>query len=252
MKKVKIEVCVESMHSALIAQQQGADRVELCAALTEGGITPSIGMVQRVTSRLQIGVNVIIRPRRGDFCYSDEEFECMKQDIAALRPYGVGFVFGLLTPAGEIDLERTRQLVELARPATVTIHRAFDAARDPFDALEACIASGVDRILTSGMQTLAIEGVALLQKLVRQAAGRISIMPGSGVNSDNIVFIVSQTGCEEIHLSAKARSSGAMTYRKKEVPMSNSSPLSEYELEQTSPELLGRAVAKVRDWEMSR
>ncbi len=247
MENVKVEVCVESVYSAMVAQKEGADRVELCAALTEGGITPSIGLVKKVRTALQIGVNVIIRPRRGDFCYSEEEFECMKEDIKSLRTLGVdGFVIGILTPDGEMDVVRMQELVSLARPASITIHRAFDAAKDPFKALDDCIALGAERILTSGMEDKAEKGIPLLKQLVVKAQGKISIMPGSGVNDHNICSILEKTGAKEIHLSAKERINSCMQYRKKEVPMSNSLPLSEYELERTSSDLLHRAIQKVR------
>lgn len=248
MRGKTIEVCVESLYSARVAQEQGADRVELCAALTEGGITPSMGMVKIVRDALQIAVNVIVRPRRGDFCYSDEEFECMKQDIIFLRTMGIdGLVFGILTPDGNIDVPRMRKLITLARPLSVTVHRAFDAVCDPMKALEDCISLGADRILTSGLATKAEEAIDMLTLLVKKAEGRISIMPGSGVNDCNIVPILSQTGAHEIHLSAKERIDGNMLFRKKEVPMSNSTPLSEYELERTSDKLLKRAIEKVRN-----
>lgn len=245
MKTTKIEVCIESVESAVIAQDCGADRVEVCSALSEGGITPSLGLVHRIREKLNIGVHVIIRPRRGDFCYSDDEFACMKNDVKFFREIGVdGFVFGILTKDGEIDCQRCREIIECAGKVSITFHRAFDAVKDPFKALEDCISLGIDRILTSGLRQKAEEGIPMLKQLTERAKGRIIILAGSGINENNIEKIIRETGVKEIHLSAKERLQSVMEYRKEEIPMSNSSPISEYELERTSSTLLINAIKK--------
>lgn len=246
MKPIKVEVCVENLASARIAQECGADRIELCSALSEGGVTPSAGLIRTVRRELHIRMHVLIRPRRGDFLYNDDEFACMKEDVRTAKELGAdGVVIGMVTAEGEIDRERTAALITLARPMSVTIHRAFDSVKDPVAALETCIELGVDRILTSGQQQKAEAGIPLLKQLVSLAGDRLTILPGSGVHAGNILRILEETGASEIHLSAKERIEGKMTYRKEEVPLSNSVPLSEYEVEQTSPVLLRNAMLQI-------
>lgn len=246
MKPIQVEVCVENLTSARIAQEAGADRIELCSALSEGGVTPSAGLIRTVRQALHIRMHVLIRPRRGDFLYNDDEFACMKEDIRTAKELGAdGVVIGLLTADGAIDMPRTAALITLARPMSVTIHRAFDSVQDPVAALQSCIELGVDRILTSGQQQKAEAGIPLLKQLVTLAGDHLTILPGSGVNAGNIQRIIEETGASEIHLSAKERIEGKMTYRKEEVPLSNSMPLSEYEIEQTSPILLRKAMQQI-------
>jgi copper homeostasis protein len=169
---VLFEACVDSVEVALAAQAGGADCVELCADLLEGGCIPSAGTIQLAHRLLQIALNVIIRPRGGDFYYSDVEFETMKLEIELCKRIGVdGVVIGLLNPDGTVDVERMRTLIELARPLSVTCHRAFDVSRDPFEALETLIGLGVDRILTSGQEPSPLEGLELIAELVRRASG---------------------------------------------------------------------------------
>ena len=199
-----IEIVVFNIESAIQAQLGGADRIELCDNPGEGGTTPSIGVIEQVKKNLNIDVYVMIRPRGGDFCYSDHEFASMQRDIEACKQLKVeGVVFGILTSDGKIDVERNKWLINLARPMKVTCHRAFDMTRDPVEALEDCISIGFDRILTSGQQPHAIKGVEVINELVKQAKGRIVIMPGSGVNEDTVGEIVSKTGAKEIHFSAR-------------------------------------------------
>ena len=191
---VLFEACVDSVEAALAAQAGGADRVELCADLLEGGCTPSAGTIQLARRLLQIAMNVIIRPRGGDFCYSDVEFETMKLDIALCKQLRVdGVVIGLLTPDGSVDVERMRVLIELARPLSVTCHRAFDVSRDPLEALETLIGLGVDRILTSGQEPSPLEGLELIAELVERAGDRVIIMPG-GVSERTVGRIVAGCG----------------------------------------------------------
>lgn len=209
-----VEVCANGVESCLAAQEGGADRVELCAGIPEGGTTPSYGeiMVARrvlTTTRL----HVIIRPRGGDFLYSDLEVERMAADITVCRDLGVdGVVFGCLRADGSIDVERNRYLMECASGMSVTMHRAFDRTADPALALEQVIDLGFDRILTSGQQPQAIQGVDLLAKLNRQAAGRITLMAGSGVNEQNIRTIRDVTGLHEFHFSGRESRPSAMQY----------------------------------------
>ncbi len=209
-----VEVCANGVESCLAAQEGGADRVELCAGIPEGGTTPSYGEIKvarRVLTTTRL--HVIIRPRGGDFLYSDLEVERMAQDIGMCRDLGVdGVVFGCLKADGTIDVEKNRYLMECSRGMSVTMHRAFDRAADPQRALEEIINLGFDRILTSGQQPKAVQGVELLAKLNRQAAGRIILMAGSGVTEQNIRDIREATGLHEFHFSGRESRPSAMQY----------------------------------------
>ena len=209
-----VEVCANGVESCLAAQQGGADRVELCAGIPEGGTTPSYGEIKvarRVLTATRL--HVIIRPRGGDFLYSDLEVERMAVDIAVCRDLGVdGVVFGCLKADGTIDVEKNRYLMECSQGMSVTMHRAFDRAADPEQALEQIIALGFNRILTSGQQPKAIQGVDLLARLNRQAAGRIILMAGSGVTEQNIKEIRDVTGLNEFHFSGRESVPSAMQY----------------------------------------
>lgn len=198
--KFLLEVRVDSVESAIAAQKGGAARVELCDNLFEGGTTPSAGMIKAAREHLRIGLHVMIRPGGEDFCYSDIEFEVMKKDISIAKQLGAdGVVFGLLNPDHTVDLERTRDLVQLARPLRVTFHRAFDLATDSFQALEDVVSLGIDRILTSGREKTALAGLPLITRLVQAAAGRVIIMPGSGITPQNVRTILAASGAAEIH-----------------------------------------------------
>lgn len=212
---VKVEVCIDSLEGALAAQQGGAHRVELCDNLLEGGTTPSAGTIVLARQLLEIDLNVIIRPRGGDFCYSELEFEVMQYDIEqAKRRLGAnGVVIGLLKEDGTIDRERTAQLVEIARPLSVTFHRAFDMCREPHEALETLIELGIDRVLTSGQEASVLEGLDVITELVRQAGDRIIVMPGGGITRRNIHKIVSQSGVKEVHVSGRVEVESSMRYR---------------------------------------
>lgn len=199
---MKLEICIDSVESAIAAQMGGADRLELCSALSEGGITPSAGLIRQVCSQVSIPVFVIIRPRGGDFVYSDSEFQVMCGDIVTARELGCqGVVLGLLTASGQVDIERVRALVELARPMSVTFHRAIDAADHLEDAVEAAIQCGADRILSSGGRNSALDGAPALGRMRTRAAGRIAIMAGSGVRVGNIREIIQISGIDELHTS---------------------------------------------------
>lgn len=198
--KPLIEVCVESVEAAVAAEAGGAARVELCDNLAEGGTTPRVGVIAAAREQLRIPLHVIVRPRGGDFCYSDIEFDVMTRDIALARQLGAdGVVLGILLPDGRVDVERTQTLIALARPMSVTFHRAFDMTRDAFEALDALIDLGADRILTSGQQPSVIEGLGLITALVRHADGRIVIMACGGVNEDNAARVVAESGVRELH-----------------------------------------------------
>ena len=232
-----IEICVNSVESALRAQQGGADRVELCENLFEGGTTPSAGSIAVTRRRLiTAGLMVMVRPRGGDFLYSDVEFETMQHDVRMARELGAdGIVLGLLTPDGHVDVPRTTELVALAGPLPVTFHRAFDMAADPFRALEDLAGLGVARILTSGRERSAFEGAALIAQLVRQSAGRIILLPGGGIHERNAAAVLAQTGATELHLSANARQASGMTYRNPALHLGSALYPPEYEITVTDP-----------------
>lgn len=217
---MRIEICVDSVEGALAAQRGGADRVELCANLLEGGTTPSAGCIKLARQRLTIGLHVLVRPRGGDFLYSEPEMDVVREDILAAKALGAdGVVLGCLTARGDIDLARTRELIALARPLNVTFHRAFDMCRDPRQALEELISLGVDRVLTSGQEASCLEGLDLLAELHRQAAGRIIVLPGGGITPRNARRIVEATGVSEVHLSARSSVESRMEFRNARVFM---------------------------------
>ena len=199
-----IEVCVEDVAGVIAAEQAGAQRVELCADLIEGGLTPSYGTIQLARQKTRIPIHVLIRPRAGDFCYSADELEVMLADMQVCKGLGVqGVVIGALTSEGDIDAAQTLLLLEAARPLSVTFHRAFDVCRNPEEVLEELIALGIDRLLTSGQQKSAVEGIPLLRKLQQQASGRITIMACGGIRAHNVKQVLEQTGVSEIHFSAQ-------------------------------------------------
>jgi copper homeostasis protein len=224
------------VEGGLAAQEAGAGRVELCASLVEGGVTPSAGMIQALRSRLSLPLHVLIRPRGGDFCYSGPEFEVMQRDIALAKESGAdGVVLGVLREDGAVDLERTGALAALARPLSVTFHRAFDLARDPVEALEDLIRLKIDRLLTSGQEASALEGLGLIADLVRQAGGRIVVMPGGGVHEQNIRRIVEETGVTEIHASGSGSVESRAAHRNARVSLGRAFEPSEYTRRVTDP-----------------
>ena len=216
-----VELCAYSLQSCLTAQAAGAHRIELCGGRAEGGTTPSAGLIQLARQHLTIPLYVMIRPRGGDFLYTDSELDVMRADIEVAKKTGVdGLVLGVLRANGTVDTERTQQLVYQAHPLPVTFHRAFDMTRDPQEALEAVIQTGAIRILTSGQQTTAESGLPLLRQLVKQAAGRIELMAGAGVNPTNAGALI-EAGVDALHLSGSARHDSAMTYRQPAVSMAS-------------------------------
>ncbi len=209
----KLEVIAFNIESCQLAQQSGAHRIELCDNPGEGGTTPSIGMIKAARKKVDIELFPIIRHRGGDFLYSDEEFEIMKEDILQCKNLSCdGVVIGLLNADGTVDKTRTSQLVNLAYPMSVTFHRAFDRANDPFKAMEDIIECGCERILTSGQQPSALEGIELISALIKKAEERIIIMPGSGLRSDNIISIAQQSGAVEFHSSARMTTDSKMNF----------------------------------------
>lgn len=239
-----LEVVVYTIESAMNAQKGGADRVELCDNPGDGGTTPSYGTMEVVRQALGIDVYAMIRPRGGDFVYSSEEYFAMRRDIEMCKRASMdGVVFGVLKPDGTLDKNKCKKLIELARPMKVTCHRAFDMTRDLMETLEDCIEVGFDRILTSGGQAQAVLGTEMIAKLIHQANGRIAIMPGSGVNENNVTEIVKRTGAHEIHFSAVAYRESQMQFRNEAIVGMGSAQGAEFKLRTVDPEI----VRKIRE-----
>jgi copper homeostasis protein len=197
-----LEICVDSVESAVAAERGGAQRVELCSDLLEGGITPSPGLLELVRKRVEIDVFAMIRPRGGDFCYTDEEFAVMKADIEhAKQFFADGVVLGILDAEGYVDVERTRELVEVAKPLPVTFHRAVDVSADFADSLERIIASGAKRVLTSGARRRVADSTQDISAAIERTRGRLTIMAGGGLNPENIRTVAEETGAQEFHAS---------------------------------------------------
>ena len=242
-----IEICVEGIDGLIAAQEAGADRVELCASLLEGGLTPSLGTVHVALGRATIPFHVIVRPRGGDFLYSDAEFASMVQDVNALREIGVaGVVVGCLTADGAIDEGRMRTLVDAAGPLNVTCHRAFDMTNDPLAALEALIRSGCNRVLTSGQRDSAEDGAALLGQLVAAAGDRIIIMGCGGLTEENIGAVKAQAGLGELHFAALKDVPSGMLYRNPNVGMGGTDLDREYRNTLTDGPAVARTIAAAR------
>jgi copper homeostasis protein len=218
--RVLVEVCVDSLASAIAAERGGAARVELCSSLIEGGITPSSGLIEVTRTAVSLPIHVMIRPRGGDFCYEDDEFEIMRRDIAVAKQLGAnGVVLGILDVHGNVDVARTRQLADLARPLCVTFHRAFDMSTDLFRALDDVCAAGIDRLLTSGGQATSLQGQETIAQLVRKSEGRVVVMPGSGIKPENVHGLVTQTGAKEIHVGLRSAHPSPMLHRNPRVSM---------------------------------
>jgi len=233
-----LEVCAASLASGIAAQQGGADRIELCANLNEGGTTPSPGTIQSVRKFCTIEIYPIIRPRGGDFLYDEGELEVMTRDILFCKNAGCdGIVMGILHADGQVDKDQVSRLVELAWPMGVTFHRAFDMTADPNQALTDILDTGCERILTSGQQPTALEGAPLIADLIRQAAGRIIIMPGSGIREHNIAALVRETGATEFHTSARITLAGRMNFKNPLIALGNDGK--EYELSVTDARQVG-------------
>lgn len=244
---LKIEICVEGIDGLVAAQHGGADRVELCASLLEGGLTPSLGTIREALRVATIPFHVIIRPRGGDFLYSELEFQSMLEDVRAIRAMGAaGVVFGCLTADGRIDEARMTALVEAARPMATTCHRAFDMTRDPEEAIEALVRAGVDRVLTSGQRDTAVEGIPILRRAVAAARGRIRIMACGALDAGNIADVLRQSGADELHFAALRTDRSAMTYRNEHVGMGGTAIEREFELTVTDGDAVRRTIAAAR------
>jgi copper homeostasis protein len=227
--KRKLEICCYSVESAITAEKVGADRIELCDNYSEGGTTPSYAAIQISVEKLKIPVNVIVRPRGGDFLYSDVEYETIKQDVLAIKKLKAnGIVIGFLKANGEIDLGKTREIMDLAKPMEVTFHRAFDMCKDPLKALGQLKEIGITRILTSGAKNRAPDGIDLLTELVDKAGNEIIIMPGSGVNSNTIGKLIRKSKALEFHSSAKTFENSKMDYFNKDISMGGVESVDEF------------------------
>jgi copper homeostasis protein len=232
--KPLIEVCVDRLDSVQVCADAGVDRIELCAALSEGGITPSIGFLRSARKIFSGKIMMMIRPRAGDFLYSDGELELMQNDIRLAIDHGAdGVVFGCLLPTGEIDENQTSLLQNTAGGKDVTFHRAFDVTRDLSRSLETLISLGIPRVLTSGGEADVSKGITRLTDLVKQAAGRITVLPGGGVSADKIRELADQTRATEFHLSARRTIHSNMIYQRHDIPMGAS---------QITPELIHKVT----------
>ena len=242
--KSKIEICANSVESAAKAQEGGAYRVELCAGIPEGGTTPSFGEIRMARQLLQqTKLHVIIRPRGGDFLYTQLEQEIMLHDIKVARQLGAdGVVFGCLTAEGNVDVPAMKKLMNAVGDMSVTFHRAFDMCRNPMEALEDIIELGCHRILTSGQEANAPAGTALLKELIEKADGRIIIMPGCGVKPSNLLQLAEETGAYEFHFSGRSSVESDMIYRNSKVSMGGTVKIEEYQRDITDPEIVKAAI----------
>jgi copper homeostasis protein len=217
---VILEICADSVESAVAAERGGASRIELCSNLLEGGVSASAGLISTVRNRLSIDIYVMIRPRGGDFCYSAAEFEAMEQDVLTAKQLGAnGIVFGILKEDGDIDVARTSHLIEIARPLKSTFHRAFDMSRELSKSLSDVIRTGANRVLTSGGEQNVEDGLPAIANLVRVAGSRIAIMAGGGVRESNVHRIIEETGVREIHASVRVQLPSPMRYRNERISM---------------------------------
>lgn len=242
-----LEACVDSVESAVIATEAGADRLELCSALLIGGLTPTRALFREVRKRCKNQIRILIRPRFGDFLYSDYEFEVIKEEIKQFREEGAdGVVIGMLKEDGNLDVSRMDELLSTAGSMGVTLHRAFDVCLDPMRALHEAISLGIDTILTSGQEKQAIYGISLLERLQKEAAGKIHLMAGSGVEAAAISEIYNKTGITHFHLSGKRILESGMKYRKEGVPM-GLDVFSEFELIRTDGNKIKEAKKEIKN-----
>lgn len=246
--KSKIEICANSVESAVKAQQAGAYRVELCAGIPEGGTTPSFGEIRMARQLLTLTkLHVIIRPRGGDFLYSPTELEIMLHDIKVARQLGAdGVVFGCLTAEGNIDMHAMKKLMNAVGDMSVTFHRAFDMCKNPQEAMEQIISLGISRILTSGQEATAEKGIPFLKELMDLADGRIIIMPGYGINASNIRKIAERTGTNEFHFSGRSPVESGMIYRNSKVSIGGTVKVDEYRIDVTDIEKVKAALQELK------
>ncbi len=252
MKQRILEVCVDSVASAIAAQNGGASRIELCANLIIGGTTPSIALFEEVKKQVTIPVHVLIRPRFGDFCYDKYEYEIIKREVILFREAGAdAVVIGCLTKEGALDEVSIRELVSLARPAKVTLHRAFDVCKEAFEALELCHKLGIDAILTSGQENSSLKGMKLIESLHQKAMeyrNPVEIMAGAGINASVIEIFLKETNITSFHMSGKEVIESQMIYKKEGVPMGLPG-ISEFEIWRTSEEQVKKAVQVLEQFE---
>lgn len=235
---------MDSVQSAVNAEAGGASRVELCSSLVEGGTTPSLGMLRTVKAAVKIPVFAMIRPRGGDFLYSDVELKVMKEDLILMKENGAdGIVFGILTADGRVDAVRTREFLKLSHPLPVTFHRAFDVTRDLEESLEVLIELGVRRVLTSGGESSALEGIPTLEKLVEKGKDRILVVPGGGIHERNLSRILLGCKAMEFHGSARTASGSAMEYRKANVSMGATFGPSEFAIKTANRERVAELLS---------
>lgn len=240
--KFILETCVDSPESALAASLGGADRLELCGHLIIGGVTPDEWLYRKVREVCSLPVRVLIRPRFGDFCYSDYEFELMEDQVRHFCDLGAdAVVVGCLNPDGSLAMDRMKRLMELAGDMEVTLHRAFDVCRDPYEALEQAISLGIGTILTSGQEKSCLKGQECLKRLKAQAGDRITLMAGAGVNAQAIEKLYPLTGIYAYHMSGKKVAESAMTYRREGVPMGLPG-ISEFEIWRTDVQEIRKAA----------
>lgn len=239
--KTKLEVCIDSAESALIAQEGGADSLEVCSNLVIGGTTPGASQFKQIRKTCDTELYVLIRPRYGDFLYTDLEFNIMKEDIRMFRELGAdGITTGCLRPDGRLDLDRLKELKDSAGSLRFTLHRAFDMCRNPYEALEEAVSLGIDRILTSGQASVCTEGIKVLRELMAQAGERIEILVGSGVNAQVIRRLREELHAGSFHMSGKRRMDSGMSYRKEGINMGLPG-LSEFDILRTDLEEIRKA-----------
>jgi len=241
-----VEICAASIHSAMAAQEGGAHRVELCDNLVEGGTTPSYGIIQAARDKLKIRLHVLIRPRGGDFLYTPDELDIIRLDILKCKELGVdGIVTGFLNGNGCIDTKLTREMISLARPMSVTFHRAFDMTRDPFEALLDIQKTGADRILSSGQQDKAWQGRSLIRELGIKSDNSPIIMAGAGLTEENIREFAAFTGIKEFHATLRSKQTSRMQFRKDGVSMGGSNGIHEYEILETNAQKVRQFISEL-------
>ncbi len=241
--EIVIEVCATSLMSAIAAEKGGAKRIELCDNISEGGTTPSSGLIKLAKENLNLDVCVLIRPRGGDFLYNDYEFDLMKNDIQIAKDFGAdGVVTGILDMNGEVDIKRMQELINIARPMQFVFHRAFDMCADPIFSLNQLIELNIDRLLTSGQQNKAIDGAGLIKTLIDQAEGKIDIMPGSGINTQNFIDLKNATGAKSFHLTGRSLVKGNMFFKQDKVLLNDFNHNSDYEWLETNSNIIKQIV----------
>lgn len=243
-----LESCVDLVESAIEADKGGANRIELCSNLIIGGTTPDINLFHLVRKHVNININVLIRPRFGDFCYSDYEFEIMKRDVDMFRQVGAhGFVIGILKPDGTLDMERMKQLMDIAQDMNITLNRAFDVCKDPLQTLEQAKQLGIDTILTSGQKNSCIQGKKLIKQLVESSKGEVEILVGGGVTADIMYEMLHYTRATSFHMSGKIAIESLMEFRKEEVRM-GLDLLSEYVIWKTDHKKIAQVRRIIEDY----